>query len=122
MPLDPQNSVVGTSCMYVNITLPSLTGSGSLLSNLILTGTDVFTGGGVAAAPNTGKVDSIIGVVIKNHTGTYYYGGATTTGNMQVTVASGVNSSEPAINWHLVTYVKSSTANTMAVTAVCILK
>jgi hypothetical protein len=114
----PQNYTVGTDLMYVDITLPSLTGSGSLLSNLILSGTDAAT----SAAPTTGKYDTIIGVMIKGHTGTYHYGGAIGTGTLQVDVLSGVNVSEPCVNWHRLTYVKSSVAGTMSVTAVCILK
>ncbi len=115
----PQGQSLGTTLMNVAITLPSLTGTGSLMSSLIIAGTDRATN----AAPVTGKVDSIIGVMIKSHTGTYYYGTiSTSTGTMDITVLSGVNVSEPCTNWHLLTYVKSGVAGTMSVIAVCILK
>jgi hypothetical protein len=116
---DPKNFTIGTSLMNVAITLPSLTGTGSLMGTLILAGTDRSTN----AAPTTGNYDRIIGVMIKSHTGSYHYGTiSTSTGTMDVTVLSGSNVTEPCINWHRLTYVKSSVASTMSVIAVCILK
>jgi hypothetical protein len=114
----PQNYVVGTSVMYVTVTLPSLTGTGSLLSNLILSGTDSAT----ATTPTTGNYDSIIGVMLKGHTASYHYGGGASTGTLNVTVTTGSNVSEPCVNWHRMTYVKNSASGTQTATAVCILK
>ncbi len=115
----PQNQVSGTGLAMVSITLPSLTGTGSLLSTLIAAGTDQST----ASAPTTAVTDSVIGVMLMSHTGSYHLGTiSTSTGTMNVTILSGVNFSLPTVNAHRVTFAKSSVASTMPAIAVCLLK
>lgn len=115
---DPQTQTLGTSVKYVTITIPSLSGNGTLLSNLIISGTDQST----AAAVVSGSFESVFAVQIAGHTAGYTYGGGTSTGALGVAVAVKENVSVPAQNAWLLTYVKNSANATQTATAVCLLK
>ncbi len=114
----PQSQTLGTDPLDVAITLPSLTGTGTSMMNLILSGTDRGTG----AATATGTADRVVAFTIYSHTGSYHFGAGANTGTMSVTVVTGQFLTIPAVNTHRTFLYKSSVASTMTVTAICILK
>lgn len=113
-----QSQTIGKNIMYVTITLPSGTGNGTLLSNLILSGTDHSTAATVTAAQHA----RIIGVAIRGHSAAWRYGGGSTVTYQTISVAAGTDRSEPGENWHLDTYVANVVTGTATACAVCVLK